>query len=46
MPDYFGEISFKRAIFKKYMKERCPPELYLQLSLKYFANTCQGYLQA
>ena len=39
-PDHLGDISLTKAIFRKYNKENCSSELYLQLSLKYFMNLC------
>ena len=38
LPDYNGGISLTKAMFKKYLKENCSSELYLQLSFKYFSN--------
>ena len=34
----FGGISLTKAIFRKYLKESCSSELYLQLSFKYLFN--------
>ena len=34
--NYFGDISLRKAIFRKYLKDNCPSELNLQLSFKYF----------
>ena len=38
--DHLGDISLTKAILRKYMKENCSSELYLQLSSKYFVNLC------
>ena len=35
---YFVDISITNAIFKKYLKERCSSELYVQISFKYLTN--------
>ena len=40
MPDYFGYIFLAKATCRKYLKESCFLEFYLQLSLKYFADSC------
>ena len=37
---YFGDFSSTKAILRKYLKERWSSEPYLQLSSKYFANSC------
>ena len=39
-PDYFGDISLREAIIRKYLKENCSSELELQLPFKYFVNLC------
>ena len=33
-------MSLTKSIFRKYLKENCSSELYLQLSFKYFPNLC------
>ena len=40
LPDNFGDICLTKAILRKYLKDNCSSELYLQLSLKYFADIC------
>ena len=37
-PDYFGDISLKKAIFRKYLMESCSLKLDLPLLFKKFAN--------
>ena len=39
LPDYFEDISPTKAIFGKYLKERCLSELYLQLFFNLFVLT-------
>ena len=39
-PDNFCRYLSNKAIFRKYLKENCSIEPYLQLSLKYFVNLC------
>ena len=40
LPDNFGDISLTKAVCRKYLKEKCSSELYLQFSIKTFANSC------
>ena len=41
--DYLSDISPTKAIVRKYLKENCLLELYLQLSVKYFLSLCFIY---
>ena len=38
MPDYFGDIYLTKAIFRKYLKEKCWIKSNQQLSFKYFVK--------
>ena len=39
--DYFGDIPQTKALFRKYLKESCSSEFYLQLTFTYFHSiTC------
>ena len=39
-PDKFDEIFKEKALLRKHMNKNHKPELYLQLSSKYFSKSC------